>query len=157
MNSQDDATPVRPLHWPFDWDRMPSLQRFLWSLPVIGPQSQAYRSIARQLNLRGSECREAWNRFSQSEKAIATTISGVVKRNLGWPNDYFIPGDPFVILVWDRNGDLATTEALAQIETRLRLRRRTPSEWESLFGKDFGEVVGILAQEVSAVSGGGTT
>jgi hypothetical protein len=128
---------------------MPPLQRFLSSVPLIGPQAKAYRSIARQLSLRGSECREAWNSFSQREKGIASTISELAKTNLGWPNDYFIPEDPFVILVWDRNGDLATTEALAEIEARLGLRRRTSSEWESLFEKNFGEVVVILTREVT--------
>ena len=142
--------PISPLHWPFDWNHLPSWQTFLSAIPVVGPQARAYRAVVRQLKLRPNWCFELWDGYSEVERHLSKTIARIAQVGLGWPNAHFIPADPFEIIVWDRYGDLATSGLLTEIEAEAGLRRRTTAEWESLMGTSFGEVVRALSQDVSA-------
>ena len=99
------------------------------------------------MSTRSGESAGSWEAFSRREVNVARSVSSIAKKSLGWPNDNFIPEDPFQIVVWDRYGDLATVEALAGVEATLGLRKRTTEEWDALLGKSYGEVIRIISQE----------
>lgn len=140
---------VQPLKFPFDWNRLSSLQKVLLWFPLFGPQVSARRSIIRQLKRRTVNDLKMWDDFSSDEKRIARIVSGIIQNQFSYPNDLFMPNDPFEIMIWDSLGDLGTTEVVSDIEEKLALKRKDSGEWESLAREDFGTVVSMLLRAKS--------
>jgi energy-coupling factor transport system substrate-specific component len=142
MNNVSQSSSITPLRWPVDWDRLSDWQKVLVDMPIVGAQARCAKAILHQLSLRNEDCLAAWSGFSPREIEFSRTISKIVQKHLGWPNDYFIPSDPFEIVIWDRHGDLAVVEVIANIE-----EIAGSQEWSILQKKPYGEVVSMLAAE----------
>ena len=102
-------------------------------------------------------CLKLWEDFSEVEVRFARVISQVASSCLGWPNGLFIPADPFEIIVWDRYGDLATTEVLAQAGSAAGLEKLGVQEWEMFLTRRFGELVRALSRKVPGGSSANRT
>ena len=140
------------LSWLINWENMSATDRVLKGLPFVGPQARAYRDILKQLKQRSNSCLEEWQSFSGEERVLAETLSSIIQDVLGWPNRYFVPSDPFGILVWDVHGDLATEETLAQIERQTGVVKKTSDEWETLMQNTLGDVVKAICKETLLLS-----
>src|SRR6266404_815554 len=148
MKTDHGNASIAPLRWPFDWNHLTAWQKMLSLIPFVGPQARAHKDIVYQLRHRSAASIELWNRFSKSEVELARIISKVVKEALRWPNDYFIPDDPFEIVIWDKHGDMATTETIAAIERKIGVEQKASAEWENLTKKNYGSVVRFLSREL---------
>src|SRR5437667_4356584 len=85
-----------PLQWPEWWVSPTPIQRFLRGTPIVGPENRVHREICRQLRQRGETCLGAWGNDSRRFEAARTT-SRIAAKKLNWPNDFFLPDDPFEI------------------------------------------------------------
>jgi hypothetical protein len=133
----------RSLEWPINWKRTTGIQSLFLDVPFIGTRALVWKNLCSQMRERTTACLNDWEVFQREEKELARRISAIVRDGLGWPNDLFIPSDPFEIVVWDHYGDLGTTEVVNEIERQFSLRF-TDSEWKELRQITFGEVVGFL-------------
>lgn len=140
----------QPLFWPVNWDELTSWQRLLIGIPFVGSQSKARKGIRVQLAKRTAACLELWKSYSSHEQEVANGLAVYIRDALGWPNKFFIPDDPFEIMIWDYHGDLATPEVLLGIERCLGLKKKETLEWEILSKKKFGEIVCVLSKEGAA-------
>lgn len=70
-------------------------------------------------------------------------ISEIAKLQMGWPNDHFMPEDPFEIVFWSHKDALDIDEAILNIEDRLDIviREGDVQKW---VGKTLSEVVDHL-------------
>lgn len=116
-------------------------------MPVIGALDKSHADIAKQLVEREASYEGQWNAFTIEEKALARTIAQIAMAEMGWPNDRFIPDDPFEIVIWDAGDGLATGSALSKIERVLRLAQKPESEWKDLATNTLGNVVKRLLSE----------
>lgn len=98
----------------------------------------------RQLRLRPASSLDLWESVSPEHAEVVRVVSGIARDGLGWPNDYFIPSDPFGIIVWDRHGDLETSEILTLIEDTLQLTPIPDVEWEAMFHWTYSRVIATL-------------
>jgi len=139
----------KPLFWPFDWNSLSGLQKSFLEFPFFGARARAHREIISQLTRRSVECLAHWDNFSEKERELAKKISKIVCKCFAWPNEYFLPDDPFEIMIWERSGDfMATTEAIATIENELGLKQKTSAEWESLMKQNYGKVIQIISSSL---------
>lgn len=90
---------------------------FGWLVAAVLSRSRCYgieSSIEQQLRLRDEIPDEVWP--DAEERAIARRIAQISMTEIDWPNDHFIPGDPFEIMVALRTGDLCELSAMVRIE-----------------------------------------
>ena len=137
-----------PLDWPEDWKRPKRLDTLLLGIPFIGPQHRTRQSICEQLRARDPGCLSLWEE-SVERFRIARTVSAIVKDELNWPNDLFIPADPCEILFWDFTAywvdDLKLLAVIQQLEDALHFHLKDET-WESVFSYRFGELVDFLLE-----------
>jgi hypothetical protein len=117
-------------------------------MPFFGIRDRVFKEIVAQMRQRSADLSESWNRFSSAELGVEQRISKIALEELGWPNDHFLPSDPFEIIMWDGTGDLATASAIDRMERELGLRRRSDGEWQELASLTFGDVVQKIAAEL---------
>ena len=138
---------MEPLRWPVDWAHLTRWQRLMMDLPILGLRARVFKKIVAQLARRAPNASDLWSRFSPDELAIKQRIVEIAVKELEWPRGYFLPSDPFEIVIWDPTGDLATEAALDRMENELGLRRRSGDEWRQLASQTFGDVVQKIAHE----------
>ncbi len=112
----------------------------MW-FPVIGTQRRIYADLIRQLTIRDSEDRAAWESCPQETRDLAGQVSRILIEQLGWPeNTIFLPDDPADIVFWDRTGDLAGAEAIMAVEKAVG-KEMSDGFWENLPAMTFSQVV----------------
>lgn len=140
---------TKPLEWPVNWATLTPSQKLLMDFPLVGTLDRSFKCIAEQLKHRSEVSRDSWKPFCPKEQTIARVIARIAKEEIGWPNTYFIPDDPFEILLWDAGEDLLTTSAVERIESDIGLEGMDDDQWKELASQTFGEVVReLLARNV---------
>jgi hypothetical protein len=132
---------TKPLEWPVNWAALTPSQKLLMDFHFVGTLDRSFKGIAEQLKHRSEVSRDSWKPFCTKEQTIARVIARIAKEEIGWPNTYFIPDDPFEILLWDAGEDLLTTSALERIESDIGLEGMDDDQWKELASQTFGEVV----------------
>jgi hypothetical protein len=114
-----------PLSFPEGLPREPSTcEKLLMWIPIIGWTGAAAlahlridpctRSIKRQLEGRSPVPRSVWGDERRAD--VAEEITARINDAIGWKHPYFIPEDPFRIVIELDTGDLCEVEALMNIE-----------------------------------------
>jgi hypothetical protein len=76
---------------------------------------RAFQEMQRQVEDRGPIPPEIWGNDPR-RLAVAQQLSRIIKDNVGWTSDNFIPDDPFDLLCWGGMYDLQEIEVLMDIE-----------------------------------------
>jgi hypothetical protein len=114
----------------------------------VGPQEKIYRHISDQLLGRDDSCRDLWPHDAESRSQIINCTREIAVA-MRWPNDFFIPADPFAILCWDKSAcavdDLRVSSVLSKIEQNFAVPAQSTKWWEACWSRTFGEVIkGLL-------------
>jgi len=151
MHAEDTFNDApEPLKFSEEWRNPSGLQQFLLWTPLIGLQFSEAQRLQCQLRRRDPSCLGLWGE-DLVRTQLARTISDLARRNLGWPNDYFIPQDAFQVVLWDCHGDLGTVALLVDIYESLGVDLgEDEKEWDLLSGMSFGEVVDLVQERMTA-------
>jgi acyl carrier protein len=113
------------------------MEKLLMWLPIIGWTVAAalekarfrpmVRTIDQQLRER-PDTSEQWGSDPRRQE-ISATVRSLIAEELGWPNDHFIPDDPFGIAFWGHQDGLDDVSAAMRIEKQFGFRL-PDSEWE---------------------------
>ena len=72
----------------------------------------------------------------------------ICKEIAGWPNTYFLPADPFDIMIKWETGDLCELEVINEIEEEFSIKI-TRQILKKLVGSEFKDVVEFIIEETS--------
>lgn len=112
----------------------------LWTKRV-GPIRQR---LINQLVSRPRSARRAWEGEARY-RTIAQTVCEIAQTEMGWPNDAFIPADPFAVVFWSYDDGLDMEVAIMAIEDQLDLKI-PDADVVDFSDKSLGEFVSYLAQ-----------
>ena len=121
-------------------------QSFLLGMPFIGPEHRTHMLLAAQLQQRDETCLLAWGDACDRIR-LARQVSGIIHKWLYWPNDFFIPEDPFEILVWDHTAYYSDGFVLSGIVKEFEEfigETYTDTFWEAALSLRYGEVIDHL-------------
>jgi hypothetical protein len=110
-----EVTEIAPLDWPDCWKRQSNLDRFLMHMPLLGPDRRTMRSLRRQLKTRDWRALRAWG-SDPLLTSVASELHTIIREELEWPNDRFVPKDRCEILLFDPTMQLRRVQALVCIE-----------------------------------------
>lgn len=140
---------LAPLQWPPDMGELLRKKGFLLGIPFVGPQEKIYRHICEQLLRRDTTYLDLWSPDAES-RSLGADCARVIAKDMNWPNDYFIPEDPFAILCWDKTAcavdTLLVSGLLLQFEKMAGISKQTNRWWEECGTKTFGEVIQALLE-----------
>ena len=112
-------------------------EKWLMWLPIIGWTFAAaleqarfrpmVRTIEQQLRER-PDTSEHWGADPRRQE-IAAAVRSLIAEELGWPNDHFIPEDPFGIAFWGHQQGCEDVQTIMRIEEHFSFRF-PDSEWE---------------------------
>ncbi len=141
---------MKPLVCDALWTTQPSKteRRLMW-LPFIGWAFAAalvqarfrpmVRSIEQQLRER-PDTSELWG-SEPRRRELSSAVRTLIEEEFGWPNDHFIPDDPFGIACWGHEDGLDAVSAVTRIKKEFGFHQ-PDSEWERLwFHGTLGEFV----------------
>ena len=139
---------MEPLHWPdFYQSEADEPQSFWKRLPFIGwlfsssDYEAVINSVKEQLLARPKPSPGMWG-DDLSRVKMARYLCSTVKEEYEWPNDHFIPDDPFEIVFqmpWD---DLKIVEFVMRVEEDLDVN--VPDEEAEMWGGTLGNIVDYL-------------
>ncbi len=112
--------------------------QFLWNertRPIV-------KNIKHQLQSRAKPEPLVWGENAE-RVSLAQYVCAVAKKEMGWPNDYFIPNDPAGIVFWAHDDGLDVEAAVTDIEKHLGIKLNN-DEVEAWFSQTLGEVVAFL-------------
>lgn len=110
------------------------------------------QSVDRQLRERGENYVALWS--SHPNRDLALRVSDVICRTQGWPNNRFVPDDPFDLLLPFRRYDgMDAVDTVIAIEKALELPQLPDTFWDECASRSFGEVVQHLARQLAASTG----
>ena len=93
-----------PLYWPPETQNLTRWQRFLVGTPWgVSPYS-VRTDISRQLCLRSAAFIEEWPNLPEIRLKLSL-VSKCIEKHLEWPNVFFLPQDPCVLLFYDGAGE----------------------------------------------------
>lgn len=99
-------------------------------------------SIERQLLARPDPS-DLWGRDPR-RRELSLAVRTLIKEEFGWPNDHFIPDDPFGIACWAHRDSLDCVFAAQCIEKQFGFQQSS-SKWERLYDHgSVGEFVEML-------------
>jgi acyl carrier protein len=116
-------------------------------MPIIGPQASERRGIITQLKQREASCLAFWSENKQRREAFEA-ISKIIQRDFGYPNNYFIPEDPFEILFWfwDDFDGMAAVEASMNLEDKFGISL-SEQDFVKMLNMTLGEVVDFIVSK----------
>ena len=142
-----------PLSWPPDGlPPAKDFERKCRSIPIVG-QLLAYRMEQHRLRQIAGRFRaqvrqrpptdpKAWGDDPKRQQ-FAAFLADVIRDAGGWPNDHFIPSDPFSILCWEHNTGMEYI--LVQLAVEEKIGREIQSEqFYRISNMSFGEAVDFL-------------
>ncbi|REJ83997.1 MAG: hypothetical protein DWQ34_16190 [Planctomycetota bacterium] len=146
------------MHYPEGWPEPPGLVEKIgrW-IPVVGwivAAALEYRRLKRpawdfidaQMDQRTHVPDSAWDDDEMRIEAANVVVDACVEA-IGWDRPYFIPEDPFEIMIELRTGDCCELDAVFRIErafeTRLMHSENDTTRWITE-GTTFGEIVDQL-------------
>ncbi|RYG75021.1 hypothetical protein EON80_02020 [bacterium] len=139
---------MAPLHWPESYQPTPREPRSFWErLPLIGEWFEAsdypevVPTLMGQLAARPKPDPTIWG-DDPVRVEMALYLCNVVQQAYGWPNDHFLPEDPFEIVFLEPWDDLEIIECAMQVEEDLGLD--LPDETVKEWGGTLGNVVDSL-------------
>ena len=144
---------MKPLVCDALWTTQPSkAERILLRIPFLGwPFAAALEqarfrpmvhSIERQLRERPETSGE-WPPNPRQQE-ICSALRRLIKEEFGWPNDHFIPTDPFGIAFWAHQDGLDDVSAVQRMEQEFGLRVPA-TKWEHLWSNGtLGELLELL-------------
>lgn len=106
-------------------------------------------SIESQLNERQEPESAVWGEDT-SRREVALIVCRVVWKQLGWPNDHFIPEDPAAVVFWAHKDGLDVESAVMHLEDELGVRIGD-AEVENWFHLSLDEVIQFLWARRQAV------
>jgi hypothetical protein len=126
-----------------------------WQRRLFGStyRTDPYAAVGVQLRQRDASYIHAWEREQELDLHIAFKIAAIIKRARDWPNDFFLPDDPFALVNPLSNGvidDLNAVACVSCIETALGLRELPESFWIGAYKRCFADVLRFLEAEMSA-------
>jgi hypothetical protein len=78
-----------------------------------------------------------------SLRDTAATLATIAAREIGWPNDRFLPDDPLATVLWAHEDGLDDMAAIQSIETTIGIE--LPLEWvESQWSGPWGDFVNAI-------------
>jgi hypothetical protein len=122
-------------------------------LPLIGWLFASYdygpviKSVTEQLLARPKPDPNIWG-DSLARQQMAQYLCAALKQDYGWPNDHFIPDDPYDIafqIPWD---DLEIAEFVIRVERELKIKMKY--EETETWGAVLGEIVDFLIAKQEA-------
>jgi acyl carrier protein len=116
-------------------------------MPIIGPQASERRGIITQLKQREASCLAFWSKNKQ-RREVFEAISKIIQRDFGYPNNYFIPEDPFEILFWDDFDGMAVVEASMNLEDKFGISL-SEQDFVKMHNMTLGEVVDFIVSNPS--------
>jgi len=143
---------VEPLKWPkYFQDYVDDLRRrppaINFSIPYFGAEDRAYRDVCAQIKKRTRCSLKAWLRIDQ-RYVVARELSALLARICRWPNDFFIPDDPFEVLCHSALflDDFPMMDlCLAMIEQfEIRGDEISADDWTGLLKLNLGQVVDFV-------------
>jgi hypothetical protein len=111
-------------------------------------RSTRARNLATQLRRRTAISREVWGPSPDRQK-LASKISEIIQKEIGWPNANFIPEDPMRLVLFklDSEGlfwDHMELEFIFYGIEDVAGRALTDDEFRHMFNGTFGEAVDLL-------------
>jgi len=106
-------------------------------------------SIETQLKDREGPESSVWGEET-TRREVALIVCRVVWKELGWPNDHFIPEDPAAVVFWAHKDGLDVESAVMQLEDELGIRIGE-AEVENWFHLSLDDVVQFLWARRQAV------
>ena len=115
-----------PLCYPQDWPGPPSDRELSWErVPLVGKYVASYLKHRRmlaihwefeeQVSRRGPIPESIWGEDPRRLEAANIVIQQCVDA-IGWEHPYFIPDDPFEIVIQLRTGDMCELDAILRIQ-----------------------------------------
>jgi len=142
---------VEPLARSKRWKEPTALDNFLMGMPVIGLQASERKSIIAQLKRRDASCITFWSKDKQRLE-IFESISKIIQEYFRHSNRYFIPDDPFEILLWEPPGlpgsNLAIEDALMDLEDKFGISL-SEQDCIKMLNMTLGEVVDLIIGKLS--------
>lgn len=144
---------MKPLVCDALWTTQPSsAERILLWIPFLGwpfaasLQDERFRPLVRcieQQLLGRPDTSELWPTDPLRQK-LSSALRRLIKEEFGWPNDHFIPADPFGIALWAHQDGLDDVSAVRRIEQEFGYQM-PDSEWERFWCHGtLGEFLDIL-------------
>ncbi len=141
---------MEPLHWP-DQLQQHAQKPPLWHrLPLVGlykpPNfSRAIEPVAEQLKTRQPPPPEVWG-DDPARVNVAHYLCSAAQKRYQWPNDHFIPEDPFDVVFQIPFDDLEIVEMVLRFEEELKITI-SDEEAQQWADKTLGEVVDFLLRK----------
>ncbi len=124
-----------PLKWPDENLKNVSVYSFNWKA------GSAFKEMQKTLEERGPIPPELWGNDSKRLE-VAQVLSGIIN-GVGWTSDYFIPDDPFDLLLWGGGYDLQDVEVIMDIERHFVIN--IPENHNEMIGQfTLGQLVDYL-------------
>ena len=119
------------------------VDRYIGFHQLFADHKKKHDAISAQLTGRNEKVLELWDTYPPEKKALAFKIATILKENLDWPNNYFIPTDPFGMILHDKYGDLPVEESVIEIENLIG-KKIDDSIWQSFEKTNYSEVIDYL-------------
>ncbi len=136
---------IKPLLWPDDWsDGLPKSKwsRFwLGKFPPFGAEYKAEQFINKQLKQRNHDDSLSYWGTDNERITILNEFCIIIKNWFKWPNQNFIPDDPFQVIFFDATGfhvDDARNDAFNDMREKWKISATDINEWNQI---TLGEVV----------------
>lgn len=127
---------------PLQLPKWTTLQRFLAGIPFVGGASVG-QAIAAQLAARTGDYVALWEATGDVDLHLTFQVAALLKRAHRYPNDYFVPDDPCILLFVDDHDALTPNLLVNDIERELGV---TVSEtaWSAMESSTFGDFIRAL-------------
>lgn len=132
--------------------RPSAAERVLMWIPFLGwtlshaMERERFKPMIREIEdqlLARSDTSDFWACRNDSVE-ITKTICRIIAKELGWPNDYFLPEDPMQILLWAHRDGLDGVFAIQEIEKALGVSIPTEMAERFFIGGTLGDFVESL-------------
>lgn len=107
----------KPLYTHFDLDNLSKWHKFTLWFPFLGINFKITKSLNLQLSTRTEFPIEAWSDYKHLDFIIETSKS-IAEINC-WPNHYFLPDDPFELVIYPFDDGLEMAFFLGKLEKKL--------------------------------------
>ena len=107
----------KPLYTDFDLDNLSKWQKFTLWFPFLGINFKITKSLCMQLKTRTEFPVEVWSEYKHLDFIIETSKSIAEINN--WPNHYFLPNDPFELLIYSFDDGMELASFLTRLENKI--------------------------------------
>lgn len=132
---------MKPLVCDALWTTRPSkAERWLKGFPIIGwafasaLEQARFRPMVRSIECQLRERSDTAGQWGSDPKRreVSTSFRRLIAEEFGWPNDHFVPGDPFGIACWGHRDGMDNVSAVMRIEKEFCFQQ-PDFEWERLW------------------------